>query len=446
MPNVQAIFPQYDAASRLRWLCGRDCAGAVQASRPADVLPALAEVQQAVEGGLYAAGYVAYEAAGGIDEHFETHSRESGIGNRDSGMENILRCGPNPESRIPNPDLPLVWFGLFKEMAVRDDPPFAAGGEFALGDWQPSVSREEYRQAIERIKAYIAAGDTYQVNYTFRLRAECREEGFAGESQETKTRQRHGQDAHATHGRDARATHGQDAHATLFLRLCRAQRARYAAYIEADDFAICSASPELFFDLSDGVLTSKPMKGTAPRGATPAEDQALRKALAASAKNQAENAMIVDMMRNDLGRIAQVGSVAVSDVFAIEEYPTLFQMTSTVTARTSAPFVEIIRALFPCASITGAPKVRTMQIIRELEPDQRGVYTGCIGYLAPGGRARFNVAIRTVAIDRRTGQAQYGTGGGIVWDSQPDDEYAEAITKAAVLRCMDDTPSPPANQ
>jgi para-aminobenzoate synthetase/4-amino-4-deoxychorismate lyase len=219
----------------------------------------------------------------------------------------------------------------------------------------------------------------------------------------------------------------------LFLRLCRAQRSRYAAYIEADDFAICSASPELFFDLSDGVLTSKPMKGTAPRGATLAADQTLRAALAASAKNRAENAMIVDMMRNDIGRIAQVGSVAVSDVFAIEEYSTLFQMTSTVTARTSAPFVEIVRALFPCASITGAPKVRTMQIIRELEPDPRGVYTGCIGYLAPGGRARFNVAIRTVEIDRRTGQAQYGTGGGIVWDSQPDDEYAEAVTKAAVL-------------
>jgi para-aminobenzoate synthetase/4-amino-4-deoxychorismate lyase len=416
-PFPQAIFPQYDDAGRLRWLCGANCVGVVQAVRPADVLPALAAVQRAVEGGLYAAGYIAYEAAGGIDEHLETHSRESGFGNRVSDMDNILRLGPNPESRTPNPEFPLVWFGLFKEMAVRDDPPFAACGEFALGDWEPSVSREEYRRAIERIKAYIAAGDTYQVNYTFRLRTACREEGFAGESQEAKTRQRH----------------GQDAHATLFLRLCRAQRSRYAAYIEADDFAICSASPELFFDLSDGVLTSKPMKGTAPRGATPAQDQALRAALAGSAKNRAENAMIVDMMRNDIGRIAQVGSVAVSDVFAIEEYPTLFQMTSTVTARTSAPLVEIIRALFPCASITGAPKVRTMQIVRELEPDPRGVYTGCIGYLAPGGRARFNVAIRTVAIDRRTGLAQYGTGGGIVWDSQPDDEYAEAITKSAVL-------------
>jgi para-aminobenzoate synthetase/4-amino-4-deoxychorismate lyase len=403
MLKAQAIFPQYDDAGRLRWLCGQNCAGVVQAARGADVLPALAEVQQAVAGGLHAAGYIAYEAAGGIESHFETHGE-----------------GP----------LPLVWFGLFKDMAVRDDPPFATGGEFTLGAWEPSVSREQYRLAIERIKAYIAAGDTYQVNYTFRLRATCIEEG---PSRESRKQRRHGQDAHATHGQDARDTHGQDGHATLFSRLCRAQQSRYAAYIEADDFAICSASPELFFDLSNGVLTSKPMKGTAPRGATPSEDQALREALAASAKNRAENAMIVDMMRNDIGRIAQVGSVAVSDVFAIEEYPTLFQMTSTVTARTSAPFVEIIRALFPCASITGAPKVRTMQIIRELEPDPRGVYTGCIGYLAPGGRARFNVAIRTVEIDRLTGQAQYGTGGGIVWDSQPDDEYAEAVTKAAVL-------------
>lgn len=351
--------------------------GVVQASRGADVLPALAEVQKAVDGGLYAAGYIAYEAAGGIESHFETHGE-----------------GP----------LPLVWFGLFKEMMVREQPPFTTGYEFTLGAWEPSVSREQYRLAIERIKAYIAAGDTYQVNYTFRLRAACSGQPWP-----------------------------------LFLRLCRAQQSRYAAYIEADDFAICSASPELFFDLSDGVLTSKPMKGTAPRGATSSEDQALREALAASPKNRAENAMIVDMMRNDIGRIAQVGSVAVSDVFAIEEYPTLFQMTSTVKARTSAPFVEIIRALFPCASITGAPKVRTMQIIRELEPDPRGVYTGCIGYLAPGGHTRFNVAIRTVAIDRRTGQAQYGTGGGIVWDSGADDEYAEALTKAAVLVKADAT-------
>ena len=175
------------------------------------------------------------------------------------------------------------------------------------------------------------------------------------------------------------------------------------------------------------------MKGTAPRGLTLEEDRRLAAGLAASAKDRAENAMIVDMMRNDFGRIARRGSVRVPAAFDVEKYPTVLQMTSTVTARTDAPIAEILRAVFPPASITGAPKLRTMEIIRELEPDPRGVYTGCVGYLAPGRQASFNVAIRTVWIDRAAGRAEYGVGGGIVWDSSHAGEYAECGAKAAVL-------------
>lgn len=372
--QIQTVFPQLDAAGNVRWLRGGNCIGVVRADSTSEILPALEEVQRAAERGLYAAGFVAYDAASGIEWHLEIRPPKLG-------------------SRIP-----LLWFALF-EVLAECDPPRAECGTFRLGHWQPSVTKERYSAAIDRIKDHIAAGDTYQVNYTFRLRAP-----FRGEPR------------------------------PLFVKLFEAQQTQYAAYIETEEFAICSASPELFFDLADGVITTRPMKGTAPRGGTSEEDGRLRTELAGSVKNRAENAMIVDMMRNDLGRVAEVGSVKVSDAFAVEEYPTLFQMTSTVSARTGASLVEIFRALFPCASITGAPKVRTMQIIRELEDSPRGVYTGCIGYVAPGGRARFNVAIRTAAIDRVAGLTEYGTGGGVVWDSQAQSEYDEAMTKAAVLR------------
>ncbi len=372
MPHVSAILAHRSPNGAIGWLRLRRPVRTVAAHRAADVLPALAEVQQAVDRGLFGAGFLAYEAAAGVSSHFETH--------------------------LPVAGLPLVWFGLFESSDTFDQLP-ECGGDFTLGRWQPNISPQQHRQAVGRIKDYIAAGDTYQVNYTFQLRAD-----FRGDPQ------------------------------ALFARLAAAQPSPHAAFIDAGDFALCSASPELFFELAGGVVTTKPMKGTAPRGRTGEEDHAFRSGLAGCPKNRAENAMIVDMMRNDIGRIAEVGSVVVSDLFAVEQHPTLFQMTSTVTARVAAPPVEVLRALFPCASITGAPKVRTMQIIRELESAPRGPYTGCIGLIAPGGRARFNVAIRTVAVDRRAGRACYGTGGGIVWDSKAADEYAECLTKSAILR------------
>ncbi|HQV63786.1 MAG TPA: chorismate-binding protein, partial [Anaerolineales bacterium] len=192
-------------------------------------------------------------------------------------------------------------------------------------------------------------------------------------------------------------------------------------------------SPELFFKLDGNKIFSRPMKGTVKRGRTTTEDKELANWLHSSEKNRAENVMIVDMIRNDLGRIAKIGSVHVPELFTIEKYPTLLQMTSTVQARTDVSLDEIFSALFPCASITGAPKVSTMNIIAELETTPRRVYTGSIGYFSPNRKAQFSVAIRTAIIDRESSRAEYGVGGGIVWDSTSADEYSEALLKARVL-------------
>ncbi|MFN0317942.1 MAG: chorismate-binding protein, partial [Burkholderiales bacterium] len=225
----------------------------------------------------------------------------------------------------------------------------------------------------------------------------------------------------------------------LFARMVEANKPRYSAYLDMGHFVICSASPELFFELEDGTLTSKPMKGTTGRGLWDAGDTARAQRLLNSAKDRAENLMIVDMVRNDLGRIARTGSVTVPKLFETERYPTLWQMTSTVQARSNASFLQILQALFPAASITGAPKARATQIIAELETTPRGVYTGCVGYLAPGGRARFNVAIRTAVADRDSNRTEYGLGSGIVWDSTSSAEYAECLLKA---RIVTDAPPP----
>jgi para-aminobenzoate synthetase/4-amino-4-deoxychorismate lyase len=218
----------------------------------------------------------------------------------------------------------------------------------------------------------------------------------------------------------------------FFLHLAKSQN-NYAAYVDTGRFVICSASPELFFQLDGDRIVCRPMKGTVKRGRTTSEDRAQARWLKDSEKNRAENVMIVDMIRNDLGRIAEIGSVQVPALFSTERYPTLWQMTSTVTAQSKESLTTILASLFPCASITGAPKHSTMRIIAELETTPRRIYTGSIGHIAPGRKAQFNVAIRTVLLDRETGEAEYGLGGGIVWDSTSADEYAEALLKARVL-------------
>jgi len=356
-----------------RWLIFREPVQVVTVTKPEEVAAALGRVETAVSTqNLHAAGFLTYEAAGafGLPVHL-----------------------PRPD------DPPLLWFGLYttpEAVASLDDLPLAATPE--VGEWQPALDQAEYETAVTQIKHHIAAGNTYQVNFTFPLCALFHGDPWG-----------------------------------LFRELVQAQRASYAAYVDTGRHVVCSVSPELFFRLESGLLTSRPMKGTAVRGRTLAEDEAQAAWLRQSEKNRAENVMIVDMIRNDMGRVAAVGSVHVPELFAVERYPTVLQMTSTVQARTAASLGQIWRAMYPCASITGAPKVRTMQLIRELEAGPRGVYTGAIGAVAPGGKAQFNVAIRTVVVDRERETAVYHVGSGIVWDSDPAAEYAECLLKAQVL-------------
>ncbi len=354
-----------------RWLHFTNPYQIITANKIDDVLPALEHVETLLnERGWHAAGFISYEAAGAFDAALSAH---------------------------PAGNLPLLWFGLYPapESFQLPRPDFQA---YNLGNPVPSICKAEYCRAISKIKDYIRSGDTYQVNYTLQLHAY-----FSGDPWH------------------------------LFLAMVHAQGAGYAAWLDMGRIALCSSSPELFFRLDGDRLTCKPMKGTAQRGRTLAEDKIYAEWLQGSEKNRAENLMIVDMIRNDLGRVSEPGSVQTTRLFDIERRPTLWQMTSTVTSRCKASLKEILTSLFPCASITGAPKCRTTQIIAALEPVPRGIYTGCIGYMVPGRIAQFNVAIRTAVVDRVANKAEYGTGGGIVWDSDGEDEYTEALLKARVF-------------
>lgn len=354
-----------------QWLSFANPVEVVVATRPGEVIPALQTIEQKVEeNGWYAAGFISYEAA----------------------LAFGLTC------HTPS-DFPLLWFGLYPTyQSLNKLPTTHHAPRTTLQSWQPNIPQTHFNQSIERIKAHIASGHTYQVNYTFRLHSQLQGEPYS-----------------------------------LFTELAQAQQGEFSAYVDTGEHAICSASPELFFQLNGNRLYSRPMKGTAKRGLTLKQDEANVEWLYRSEKNRAENVMIVDMIRNDMGRVATVGSVQVPQLFTVERYPTVLQMTSTVESLTTASFTDIIANLFPCASITGAPKVRTMELIKELETTPRGLYTGSIGYLAPGRIAQFNVAIRTVVVDKRSGRAEYGVGSGIVWDSEASDEYRECQTKAQVL-------------
>ena len=356
-----------------RLLCFTGACGHLVACRVEEVVPVLERLEHAVETeGLYAAGFVSYEAAPAFDASLRTQP--------DDGR------------------FPLAWFGLFRHMKEAEDIHGDPADGVPVMSWEPSVTETEYARCLARIKEYIRDGHTYQVNYSYRLRAPFRS--------------------------DPRR---------FFRALLRAQDPPYAAYVDTGDRVVCSASPELFFRLDGDVLESRPMKGTAARGLWFADDEEHAAALRKSAKDRAENVMIVDMVRNDIGRIAETGSVDVPELFAVERYPTVWQMTSTVRGTTCASLPEIFKALFPAASITGAPKARTMEIIVELETTPRRIYTGAIGYAAPGRRAQFNVAIRTVLVDRRRDEAEYGVGGGIVWDSRTESERDECRIKSMVL-------------
>ncbi|CEG32782.1 aminodeoxychorismate synthase component I [Peribacillus simplex] len=336
-----------------------------------DVLPQFQKVQEAIEQGNYAAGYVSYEAAPAFEQSFK------------------VKDGAK---------MPLLWFGIFDK--PEEEIPEKMTGAFNLGEWQSETDSNAYRSGFQRIKSEIKKGNTYQVNYTMRLQSQFEGDDFA-----------------------------------FFERLKRAQRSNYSAYLNVGSHRILSASPELFFRWEDGQLITRPMKGTVKRGTTLKMDQLNADWLAASEKNQAENYMIVDLLRNDLGMIAEPGSVKVPQLKAIEKYPTVWQMTSTITADTNpgTTIIDIFKALFPCGSITGAPKIKTMEIIADIENSPREVYCGAIGFITPESEAVFNVPIRTVVIEKETGKAEYGVGGGITWDSELSEEYDEAFLKAKLL-------------
>ena len=344
---------------------------------PGEVRGVLERAADAVGRGRWVAGWVSYEAAPAFDAAM------------------VVR----EVAGTPFEDLPLAWFAVFERREHADAPT----GDAQPGAWTPTIDAARHAGDVATIRARIAAGDTYQVNHTFRQSAP-----FDGDP------------------------------ADLYGRLARAQSGGYGALLETGRWAVASASPELFLEWSGGVLTSRPMKGTAPRGIDEAEDAERRAALLASPKECAENLMIVDMVRNDMGRVAVPGTVGVPALFEAERYDTVWQLTSTVSARTrpGATLLDVFGALFPCASITGAPRSSTMRIIAELETTPRGVYCGAIGFGGPGpdGPAwAFNVGIRTVLVDRTAGTAWYGTGGGITYDSTAAGEFAEAVLKAEVL-------------
>jgi para-aminobenzoate synthetase/4-amino-4-deoxychorismate lyase len=345
----------------------------VVATHPDEVIDVLNQVEQAAADGLYAAGFVCYEAAAALN--------------------------PDLSSAPPVVGLPLAWFALFRERHNVD----ASSGlplsaiEIAI---EPQKSLDEYRVDFERIRDYIADGDCYQVNYTFPLQG-----AFNGNLQD------------------------------LYRQIGAAQKAPFSAYLDTGRFTILSASPELFFSLKNGVVTTRPMKGTTRRGRWSEEDRTAVTALQVSPKERAENLMIVDLLRNDLGIVAEVGSVTVESLFEVETYPTVHQLTSTVSARLRAGtgLTDIFRALFPCGSVTGAPKRRSMEIISELENAPRGIYCGAIGCVAPGGEALFSVAIRTLLFGADKKTLEMGVGSAVTWDSEVSSEYAECLSKGAFV-------------
>jgi para-aminobenzoate synthetase/4-amino-4-deoxychorismate lyase len=322
--------------------------------------------------GFYAAGFVSYEGAGSFDPKFK------------------VRKNQISES---------LWFGIYRKRDIINVSEFF---EDKRTEWNPGwkipLTYEEYEEKIEFIKNKIKNGDIYQLNFTFLMNSEISESPL-------------------------------DIFSSYFASL----DSPYSAFIETDEFSVLSSSPELFFSLENDIITSKPMKGTIKRGLNLREDEINRKILSGSEKDQAENVMILDMMRNDCSKICDRTGVKAEKIFEIEKYSRVFQMTSTVKCRTESSVAEIFAALFPCASITGAPKMKAMEYIEQTEISERGVYTGVIGYIEPGRKALFNVAIRTLYIDKKKNLGYFGTGGGIVWDSEPELEFNECISKSLVV-------------
>ena len=354
----------------------------IEARRLAEVRDALAEAEGALAHGYHVAGYISYEAG---------FAWEPSLGGLPPAQAN---------------ETPLLWLGCYPRPEVREDRGFPEVPRIAMPHLQLrySLSSEEYSRKVESIRALIAAGETYQANLTMDVQWSTDENP-----------------------------------AEMYERLLRVQPVRYAALLHPEpDWHLLSLSPELFFAREGEHIVTRPMKGTAFPGLDAAEARAQKAWLHADEKNRAENLMIVDLLRNDLGRICQMGSVEVTKLFEVESYPTVLQMTSTIEGRlrNDVGYAELFAALFPSGSIIGAPKIHTMRLLHALENRARGVYTGAIGYMAPNDVAEFNVAIRTVSLCK--GNARFGVGAGIVYDSDPAREYEECRTKARFLELEPD--------
>jgi para-aminobenzoate synthetase / 4-amino-4-deoxychorismate lyase len=348
------------------------------------------EIEHALAGGAYVAGFFAYECG--------------------ESLKNLGRC------ELQNTNMPPAWFGVYPQAFIFDHrtgefegkPPddlmaerTQFGGDFEIRNLHLGLSGKSYAEKIAAIQEYIRAGDTYQVNFTDKLHFD-----FSGSPE------------------------------AMFAALAIRQPVQFSAFLHDENWYILSFSPELFFRVKDRRIVTRPMKGTARRGADSAEDKAIALWLQNDLKNRSENVMIVDLLRNDLGRVCEYGSVRVEQLFTVEKYETLFQLTSEISGslRPAVSYSEIFESLFPCGSVTGAPKHRTIEIIQELEQGPRGVYTGAIGFFSPQREAVFNVPIRTVALQNSHGEM--GVGSGIVIDSEAEDEFRECLLKSEFLtRC-----------
>ena len=374
MRDVATFVLLDDARPGGATLLYRDPREIVVAHEVGDVAAALGRVRACVAAGRHAAGYLEYGAA----PAFEPRACVRSAGQRAT----------------------LLWFGIFDAPRSIDPATIGDGAGARCGKPVPSIDAGQHAGQVAQVQALIAAGDLYQANLSFRASVP-----FVGDP------------------------------LALYARLRAASGAGWGAVVRHRDRWLLSLSPELFFRIADGRIEARPMKGTRPRGSTPAEDDALAIALAANEKDRAENLMIVDLLRNDLARVAAPGSVTVPALFEVERYPTLHQMVSRVEAELApgSDAVDALAALFPCGSITGAPKLRAMEVIAEVERDARGVYTGTIGAFVPDGSAGFSVAIRTLVIEEGENAATIGLGSAIVADSREADEWAECLAKGAFV-------------
>lgn len=368
---MPAPLVMIDASREDCVLCFEEPVAIISARVSQDLPSAMKEMDAALAEGRYLAGWCAY----------------------DMGYALEPRLAPLLRSR---PQLPLLWFGAYEAPKRLARNAIRTNTRAYASPLRHGWSQDAYREHFVSVKDFIAQGDIYQANLSFRSTFRLIGDPLA-----------------------------------VYVSLRERVAASHCAYVDTGTCQILSLSPELFFRITaDGTIVARPMKGTAPRGDGVMEDLEQVRRLRESDKERAENLMIVDLLRNDLGRIAESGSVRVQELFATETYPTFHTMVSTVEARLkpATRLSSVLAALFPCGSVTGAPKIRAMEIIRELEPDPRGIYCGAVGIAAPDGSAEFNVAIRTILVDQNEGTL--GLGGAVVQDSTAVGEYAECLLKA----------------